>query len=89
MLLLFFHPQTASAQNNNTKLQTKNFDDETTKIRLLKGLIYANEARFSEKTTPIQQKQTFLICRRFWLDEPAAAKADECNKFNYQEVSLT
>ncbi|XP_075161495.1 uncharacterized protein LOC142234289 [Haematobia irritans] len=75
----------ACAQNNNTnKLQIakNNFDDETTKIRLLKGFIYANEVRNMENDVGTQK---ILICRRFWLDEPAAAKADETNKFNYQE----
>lgn len=60
-----------------------NFEDETTKIRLLKGFIYANEARNLEMHL---EPQKFLICRRFWLDEPAATRADESNKFNYQEV---
>uniref|UniRef100_A0A1I8MHG9 Uncharacterized protein n=2 Tax=Musca domestica TaxID=7370 RepID=A0A1I8MHG9_MUSDO len=76
---------TEKGQNNNSnKLQVaqSHFDDETTKIRLLKGFIYANEARNLELQS---QPQKFLICRRFWLDEPVAAKADDGNKFNYQE----
>ncbi|XP_023304147.2 uncharacterized protein LOC111686079 [Lucilia cuprina] len=72
----------ASAQNNNVKFETTNFDDETSKIRLLKGFISANETRNLEIS---QQPQTFLVCRRFWLDEPATAKADTTCKFNYQE----
>ncbi|XP_013107098.2 uncharacterized protein LOC106086832 isoform X1 [Stomoxys calcitrans] len=75
----------ACAQNNNTtklQLAKTNFDDETSKIRLLKGFIYANEARNLEMEL---QPQKILICRRFWLDSPAATKADDANKFNYQE----
>ncbi|KAM7359062.1 uncharacterized protein ACRADG_003803 [Cochliomyia hominivorax] len=72
----------ASAQNN-VKFDTTNFDDETSKVRLLKGFISANETRNLE---PTFKSQTFLICRRFWLDEPATAKAEAgTGKFNYQE----
>ncbi|XP_073843685.1 uncharacterized protein isoform X2 [Musca autumnalis] len=76
---------TEKGQNNNSNKQQiaqTNFDDETTKIRLLKGFIYVNEARNLEQQL---QPQKFLICRRFWSDEPVAAKADDGNKFNYQE----
>lgn len=84
--LIYLYPFSfpASAQNNNVKIETANFDEETSKIRLLKGFISANETRNLEKTL---QTQTFLICRRFWLDEPATAKAEDGTcKFNYQEV---
>lgn len=72
-----------SEHNNNVELKTTNFENETSKIRLLKGFISANETRRFE--TPLQNR-TFLICRRFWMDEPAAAKGDASCNFNYQEV---
>lgn len=32
------------------------------------------------------QMGKFLVCRRFWLDEPATILADDTDQFNYQEV---
>uniref|UniRef100_A0A1A9WH51 C2CD3 N-terminal C2 domain-containing protein n=1 Tax=Glossina brevipalpis TaxID=37001 RepID=A0A1A9WH51_9MUSC len=72
----------ASAQNNNIEIESSNFDDETSKIRLLKGFIYANEMR---RLVSKMKMGKFLVCRRFWLDEPATVLADDTNHFNYQE----
>lgn len=82
-----FLPISASAQNNNVNIEATNFDDETSKVRLLKGFISANETRNMQIDL---KQQVFLICRRFWLDEPATATStvDGTHKFSYQEVSI-
>uniref|UniRef100_A0A1A9UM41 C2CD3 N-terminal C2 domain-containing protein n=1 Tax=Glossina austeni TaxID=7395 RepID=A0A1A9UM41_GLOAU len=72
----------ASAQNNNIEIGSSNFDNETSKVCLLKGFIYANEMRQMEFKA---QMGKFLVCRRFWLDEPATILADDTDQFNYQE----
>ncbi|KAL9909898.1 uncharacterized protein ACN427_004860 isoform 1-T1 [Glossina fuscipes fuscipes] len=72
----------ASAQNNYIEIGSSNFDNETSKVCLLKGFIYANEMRQMEFKA---QTGKFLVCRRFWLDEPATILADDTDQFNYQE----
>ncbi|XP_037933932.1 uncharacterized protein LOC119668485 isoform X2 [Teleopsis dalmanni] len=73
------------AQNNNIELHSTNFTAETSKVRLLKGFIYANEAR---NLDDVQNYEYFLVCRRFWHEEIATAVGTAIERevhFKYQE----
>ncbi|XP_023180132.2 uncharacterized protein LOC111605691 isoform X2 [Drosophila hydei] len=76
-------PPLAANNNNKASLDIVNFMAETTKVRLLRGYIFAGETRQLSATDATSCKE--LVLQPFWQSQPLSVQSNPQGAFQLQE----
>ncbi|KAM8707804.1 hypothetical protein ACLKA7_014866 [Drosophila subpalustris] len=76
-------PSKNNSNNNKASLESVNFMAETTKVRLLRGYIYASETRHLSPADADGCKE--LVLQPFWQPQPLSVQVNPQGDFQLQE----